>query len=179
MKKIIFLSFFLLTLFPAFAQEPDDISVDTTEVAAETVPDSLCVTLDGSVICFPTGEAVESAAIIKQLVDDNKGNWPTTVWGFVMLVGGFLLSAPGAALLVNMNKVYQSLKVIFRDTLAIVAAVAGALATGVSFLVGLITGSGFTWDIFMVVWGPIAFGSVVFYERVLKKKEPQADVPVA
>lgn len=135
------------------------------------LPDSLCVTLEGQPLCLPTGDGQAAGVIIKEFIDKNKGQWPKDVLGWILLIGGFLLSAPGTALLANATRVYYFLRSFLRKTLHVVAFIAGVFSVAVTFLFGQLSGNGFNIAMFMSIWPVVAFGAVYVYENWIKKDD--------
>lgn len=181
-KRIVFLSLFFALSFFAFGQEAEDVQLaaDTTETVeseAGGVPDPLCVVVDNQQVCFPTNDAEQAAAIIREFVEGKKGNWPKNIWGIITMVVGFLLSAQGTALLSNATRVYYFLREFLRKTLHVVAFVAGVFAAGVSFVIGAISGDGFSWQVFTVAWPSVSFLAVYVYETFIKKDAPETEQP--
>lgn len=135
------------------------------------LPDSLCVTLEGQPLCLPTGDGQAAGEIIKEFIEKNKGQWPKDVLGWILLLGGFLLSAPGTALLANATRVYYFLRSFLRKTLHVVAFIAGVFSAAVTLLFGQLTGNGFNVAMFMSIWPVVAFGAVYVYENWIKKDD--------
>lgn len=135
------------------------------------IPDSLCVNIEGEALCFPTGDGQAAGEIIKGFVEKNKGQWPDDVLGWILLLGGFLLSARGTALLSNATRIYYFLRGILKKTLHVVAFVAGVFSAGITFLFGTFTGKGFDIAVFVTLWPVVSFGAVYIYENWIKKDD--------
>ncbi len=163
---------------PQKAPVPDTALVQLasdTVLEVSAVPDSVCVTVNDAVVCVPTKDGAEAGRILQDFIESQKGHWPKDVWGIILLIGGFLLSAQGAMFLSNATKVYRFLKIFLRETLHVVIFISMLFAGAVTFLVGYFQGKGvyFDWQIFAVLLPTIALGAVYIYERRLKKQEAQ------
>ncbi len=185
MKRLFSALFFSLSAMllmatnpPQKAPLPDtalvELATDTSqEVAA--IPDSVCVTVNDAIVCVPTRDGAEAGRILQEFIESQKGHWPKDIWGIILLIGGFLLSAQGAMFLSNATKVYRFLKIFLRETLHVVVFISMVFAAAITFLVGYFQGKGFAfdWQIFAVLSPTIALGAVYIYERRLKKQEAQ------
>ena len=135
---------------------------------SSAIPDSICVDTKSGLICVPTGDTQILIDIVTQIAAENKGNWPTTILGWVTLVLGIAFSARGGVAITAAKKVYAVLKVFLRSTLNIVAFIAGAIAAGATFLLGK---GQFDLQTFSTIWGITAFLLVYIYETWIKKPE--------
>lgn len=183
--KGLFSALFFILAFSTFATKPPQKAPvpDTAlvQLASDTVqqvtsiPDSICVTVNDAVVCVPTKDGAEAGRILQDFIESQKGHWPKDVWGIILLIGGFLLSAQGAMFLSNATKVYRFLKIFLRETLHVVVFISMVFAAAITFLVGYFQGKGFSfdWQIFAVLSPTIALGAVYIYERRLKKQEAQ------
>lgn len=170
MKKTIFFAIAVLLTFTAFSQVPSEISSDSTVRDSVTkIPETLWVVINGDSIGIPTTDAKIAAETVKEIIKENDGNWPKTVLGWVTLVLGIIFSARGTVFITSGKRIYAFLKSFLKKTLNIVAFVAGMASAGITFLVG--RGS-FDWQVFMTVWGIVAFIGVYIYETWIKKPEP-------
>lgn len=190
MKKTILLLFFGLFTFYAMAQvepkTPPVVQVPTitsTEIAptepsavtsrdSSEIPDSVCVQTKSGLICIPTGDTKALIDILMDVANENKGNWPTTLFGWITLIVGLAFSVRGTIALTAAKRIYAFLKVFLRSTLNIVAFAAGGLATGVTFLLGK---GEFDWNTFGILWPSLAFVAVYVYEAKFKKPDPEPE----
>lgn len=174
MKKYIFLfmMFFALSLNLTATEPPQDATQqanpdDTVTIAiASNVPDSLLVVINGDSVFIPTKDGVEAAKIVQRVIEGNKGNWPTSPLAWVMWVLAFAFSATGIALMGNLKSIYNFLRIFLRETLHVVAFIAGAVSAGLTFLLG---NGVFDWQTFATLWGGLSFLAVYVYERWIKK----------
>lgn len=138
--------------------------VDTSDI-----PDTICVDTKAGVVCLPSTDTAKLIELVKDVAAENKGNWPTSVLGWLTLLAGIAFSTRGTIALTAAKKVYLFLKVFLRSTLNIVAFIAGAVSAGATFLMG---NGEFDWQIFTTLWGALAFLAVYVYEAKFKKKTP-------
>lgn len=159
---------------PLKAQQPtaEPAADGTTIVTPSAIPDTACIVLSGERVCFITTDGKAAVEIVQQFFRQNSGSWPKTFVGWLTLFASFIFSASGTALLVNVKRVYEMLKPIFRKTLHIVALVAMAFSYGSTYLIGLVTKDGFNPNVFAVLSMLSSFGAVYIYETWIKKKDP-------
>lgn len=150
------------------AQVPVD-SVEQAEAVATEVPEILWVVIDGDSVGIPTTDAKLAAETVKEIIRENKGNWPKSVLGWITLILGIIFSARGTVFITSGRKIYAFLKVFLRKTLNIVAFISGVASAGVTLLIG--KGS-FEWQMFSTIWGITAFLGVYIYETWIKKPDP-------
>lgn len=182
MKNYIFLfTMFFLSLNLTATEPPQDTSQQKTELPttpklevttrdSSEVPDSICVTTKTGIVCVPTGDAKILIDLITEIAGENKGNWPKTILGWITLLVGIAFSVRGTIAITAAKRIYAFLKVFLRSTLNIVAFGAGAVSTGITFLLGR---GEFDWTIFGILWPSLAFLSVYVYEAFFKKPEPE------
>lgn len=154
----------------AIAQAPVDSVKQVREAAAPKVPEILWVVVDGDSVGIPTNDAQIAADTVKEIIRENKGNWPKSVLGWITLVLGIIFSARGTVFITSGKKIYEFLKIFLRKTLNIVAFIAGIASAGVTLLVG--KGS-FDWQTFTTIWGITSFLGVYIYETWVKKPKPE------
>lgn len=144
---------------------PEETRVDTTAEKPK-LPETIWVVIDGDSIGIPTKDGQIAVETVKEIIEENKGNWPTSILGWVTLVLGILFSARGTVFMTSARGIYNFLKTFLRKTLHVVAFVAGAASAGVTFLIGR---GEFDWQMFTTLWGITSFLGVYIYETWIKK----------
>lgn len=177
MKKIIFLFAFLVTFVYSPMAQPTYEPEPTTTVVADVPPDVIPVVVGTDTFLLPAKDVRVVIDTIKSFERENHGNWPTTALGWIGLVAAAILGGKFTQAFTSAKVVYNFLKPLLKNTLFIVALVAGGVSAAISYGLSYLSGGEFNYVQFSLIWSVCINIGVFIYEKWVKKPEADPAVP--
>lgn len=146
--------------------------IELLKQGVNEVPDSFFVQSGDSLLYVPVKDGVIIFENVKSFVDENKGNWPKSLAGWIFLIVSTLMGAKGTQIIASGRKIYWALKPFVNNPLGLVALTSLVVSALVTYLVGAAFLDGvFSFGVLGSVSGLVSFGAIYIYERFIKKSE--------